>query len=200
MRWCNRTISSSEAAHAHQVSFYAPFMSQPIVLVRPATLHDTPRIAAIYNEGIRGRNATFETTERSSADVATWFVDTPTEGAPAYPFLVAEQGNAVVGWIRASSYRPRYAYRSIAEYSVYVANEARGGRVGDALMTAFLPACARAGLTKLVSRIFPENSASLSLCARHGFRVVGTYDKHGMLDGVWRDVVIVERLFPENQR
>jgi L-amino acid N-acyltransferase YncA len=175
-------------------------MSHPPLFVRIATAHDAPRITTIYNEGIRGRIATFETTERSATDVAAWFVDRPTEGAPAFPFLVAEQSNAVVGWIRASSYRPRYAYRSIAEYSVYVANEARGRRVGDVLMAAFLPACSNAGLTKIVSRIFPENSASLSLCARHGFRVVGTYEKHGMLDGVWRDVVIVERLFPENQR
>ena len=175
-------------------------MSHPPLFVRTATAHDAPGIATIYNEGIRGRVATFETTERSATDVAAWFVDTPTEGALAYPFLVAEQGDSVVGWIRASLYRPRLAYRSIAEYSIYVANEARGRRVGDALMAAFLPACSYAGLTKIVSRIFPENSASLSLCARHGFRVVGTYEKHGMLDGVWRDVVIVERLFPENQR
>jgi len=67
-------------------------------------------------------------------------------------------------------------------------------------MTAFLPACANAGFSKIVSRIFPENSASLGLCARHGFRVVGTYEKHGRLDGIWRDVVIVERLFEGNLR
>jgi phosphinothricin acetyltransferase len=65
-------------------------------------------------------------------------------------------------------------------------------------MTAFLPACERAGITKLVARIFPENRASLSLCARHGFRIVGTYEKHGQLHGQWRDVVIVERLFAAN--
>jgi phosphinothricin acetyltransferase len=70
--------------------------------------------------------------------------------------------------------------------------------VGDALMHAFVPACAAAGLWKLVSRIFPENAASRALCARHGFREVGTYEKHGKLDGAWRDVVVVERLLPEN--
>jgi L-amino acid N-acyltransferase YncA len=54
------------------------------------------------------------------------------------------------------------------------------------------------GLWKVLSRIFPENSASLALCARHGFREVGRYEKHARLDGVWRDVIIVERLIPVN--
>ena len=81
---------------------------------------------------------------------------------------------------------------------MYVAASARGRRVGDTLMAAFLPACAAAGVWKVLSRVFPENAASLALCARHGFRVVGTYEKHAKLDGVWRDVVIVERLIPEN--
>jgi phosphinothricin acetyltransferase len=70
--------------------------------------------------------------------------------------------------------------------------------VGDALMTVFLQACRSAGLTKLVSRIFSENTASRALCARHGFREVGTYRNHARLEGHWRDVVIVERLLEEN--
>jgi phosphinothricin acetyltransferase len=174
------------------------------VTIRPATRADAPAIAAIYNEGIRGRGATFETAERTAADVLTWL---PADGGsaqefpdtPAHPFLVAvDQGGTVLGWVRASSYRPRIAYRGVAEFSVYVATDARGRRVGDALMSAFLPACAAAGLWKVLSRIFPENAASRALCARHGFREVGTYASHAQLDGVWRDVVIVERLFPEN--
>ena len=65
-------------------------------------------------------------------------------------------------------------------------------------MDAFIPACETAGLWKLVSRIFPENAASRALCRKHGFREVGIYEKHGQLDGVWRDVVIVERLIENN--
>jgi L-amino acid N-acyltransferase YncA len=167
--------------------------------VRPATPGDAPAVAAIYNQGIRGRGATFETAERRPEDVLAWF-DMP--GAALHPFLVAELdvggAPAVVGWVRASGYRPRECYRGIAEFSVYVAEAARGRGIGDALMAAFIPACAGAGLWKLVSRIFPENTASRALCARHGFREVGTYEKHAKLDGVWRDVVIVERLIPEN--
>jgi phosphinothricin acetyltransferase len=69
--------------------------------------------------------------------------------------------------------------------------------VGDALLREYLPACEAAGFWKVLSRIFPENAASRALCRRHGFREVGTYVRHGRLDGAWRDVVIVERLLGE---
>jgi phosphinothricin acetyltransferase len=174
--------------------------------VRHAAPADADAVASIYNDGIRGRGATFETAERTAADVLAWLAPpgAPAPGAPAHPFLVAERvapdGGSVqvVGWARASAYRARACYAGVADFSVYVAAMARGSRVGDALMAAFVPACAEAGLWKLVSRIFPENAASLALCARHGFRAVGLYEKHAKLDGVWRDVVIVERLIPEN--
>lgn len=161
------------------------------VAVRPARRDDAAAIAAIYSEGIRGRTATFETRERTADDVAPWFDD------PRHPVLVAEADGHVVGWIAASTYRPRECYAGIGEFSVYVAGDARQRGVGDALMAAFLPACRGAGLWKVLSRIFPENRASLALCARHGFREVGVYRRHGMLDGAWRDVVIVERLLDE---
>jgi L-amino acid N-acyltransferase YncA len=166
--------------------------------VREATTADAAAVASIYNVGICDRTATFETTERTADDVAAWLAERQDTGRP---FLVATDADGTVtGWVRASTYRARPCYASIAEFSVYVAREARGRGAGDALMKAFVVACASAGVTKLVSRIFPENAASRALCARHGFREVGTYERHGRLDGVWRDVVIVERLFPDNLR
>jgi L-amino acid N-acyltransferase YncA len=170
--------------------------SSPPVAIRPATRADAAAIAAIYNEGIRGRQATFETVERTEADILAW-LETP-DGL-RHPFLVAQdEVGVVLGWVRASSYRPRDCYAGIGEFSVYVANHAHGHGIGHVLMQAFVPACERAGLWKLVSRIFPENTASRALCARNGFREVGTYEKHARLDGAWRDVVIVERLLPAN--
>lgn len=165
--------------------------------IRPATTDDAPAIAAIYNEGIRARTATFETRERAPDEVLAW-LDGP------FPLLVAERAGTagaleVVGWVRASPYRARPCYAGIGDFSVYVAERARGARVGDALLGAFVDACTRAGAWKLVSRIFPENAASRALCRRHGFREVGTYARHARLDGAWRDVIIVERLIPENQ-
>lgn len=162
--------------------------SDPSIGIRPAAREDAAAITRIYNEGIRGRGATFETRERTVDDVLPWF------GNARHPVLVADGGGTVVGWIAASTYRSRDCYAGIAEFSVYVAGEARGRGVGDALMRAFLPACHAAGLWKVLSRIFPENTASRTLCARHGFREVGIYERHAQLEGAWRDVVIVERL------
>lgn len=160
--------------------------------VRAATLADGNAIVAIYNQGIRGRSATFETRERTTDDIQSWF------GVPHHPLLVAEINGVVLGWIHVSDYRPRECYAGIGEFSVYVADSAQGCGIGSALMAAFLPACEQAGLWKILSRIFVENTGSRALCQRFGFREVGIYEKHAQLDGVWKDVVIVERLLPTN--
>ena len=164
------------------------------VTVRPARPGDAPAIAAIYNAGIRGRMATFETAERTADDIAAWFTRT------GHPVLVAERDGLVVGWVAASPYRSRACYAGVAEFSVYVDPAVQGHRVGDALMSAFIPALEDAGFWKALSRIFPENTASRALCRRHGFREVGVYGRHARLDGVWRDVVIVERLLGDAAR
>lgn len=162
------------------------------IVIRPAELADAPLITHIYNEGIEQRISTFETRLRTIPDIEAWF------GDPHHPLLVAEVHNTLGGWISASTYRPRACYSGIAEFSVYIATEQRSKGIGSQLMEAFIPACEAAGLWKLVSRIFPENAASRALCRKHGFREVGVYEKHGQLDGVWRDVVIVERLIENN--
>jgi L-amino acid N-acyltransferase YncA len=157
--------------------------------VRPATPADAATIAAIYNHGIEDRVATFETRPRTAADVVGWF-----DGV--HPIVAAEKDGAVVAFASASTYRPRDCYRGVAEFSVYVAREWRGRGAGRAALAALLDACERAGFWKLVSRVFVENTASRRLLAALGFREVGVYEKHGRLDGAWRDVVIVERLLP----
>jgi L-amino acid N-acyltransferase YncA len=163
-------------------------MTDPNVSIRSANREDAAAICRIYNEGIRGRGATFETRERTVDEVRKWFDD------PRFPILVAEQDGAVVGWAAASSYRARECYAGIAEYSIYVATSHHGRGIGNLLMQAFLDALEQAGFWKVLSRLFPENAASRALCARHGFREVGIYRRHAQLDGAWRDVLIVERL------
>jgi L-amino acid N-acyltransferase YncA len=162
------------------------------MMIRPATKADTQTIAEIYNQGIRTRQATFDTNERSASDIRTWLED------KIHPLLVAEKDRTVLGWVHASSYRSRACYSGVAEFSIYVSEKARGQGVGDALMSAFIPACEKVGIWKILSRIFPENTASRKLCKRHGFREVGTYERHAQLEGVWKDVVIVERLIESN--
>ncbi|MDX1995657.1 MAG: arsinothricin resistance N-acetyltransferase ArsN1 family A [bacterium] len=164
------------------------------IVVRPAELSDMSDIARIYNEGIERRIATFETRLRTATDIEGWF------GNPRHPVRIATHEGEAAGWIAASTYRPRECYAGIAEFSVYIADEYQGKGVGSRLMEAFIPACEAAGLWKVVSRIFPENTASRALCRKFEFREVGVYEKHVQLDGVWRDVVIVERLLEGNCR
>jgi phosphinothricin acetyltransferase len=159
--------------------------------VRRAEVADAPAIAAIYNQGIEDRIATFETRLRSPEDIAAWF-----DGV--HPIVVAEMDEAVVAFAATSSYRPRECYRGIAEVSVYVARQARRRGVGKQVLQELIAACARAGFWKLVSRLFTDNHASRQLIRSLGFREVGIYEKHGQLDGVWRDVIVVERLIEEN--
>jgi phosphinothricin acetyltransferase len=86
----------------------------------------------------------------------------------------------------------------VAEFTVYVRRDQRGHRVGEAAMWALLQAAQERGQWKLLSRIFVENAASRALMAKVGFKEIGVHEKHGKLDGIWRDCVIVERLIPEN--
>jgi phosphinothricin acetyltransferase len=154
---------------------------------RSATPTDATAMAAIYNQGIEDRVATFETRLRTAADVAAWF-----DGI--HPMVIAEQDGDVIAFASSSTYRPRDCYRGIAEFSVYVERCRRGHGIGRDVLAALLAAAEKAGFWKLVSRVFVENTASRRLLAALGFREVGVYEKHGQLDGVWRDVVIVERL------
>lgn len=161
---------------------------------RTASPDDAAILAQIYNEGIEDRVGTFETRPRTEADVRGWF-----DGR--HPVVVVEDGDGrIVAFASTSAYRSRDCYAGIAEYSVYVSRPARGKGAGAIAMRALIDAARVAGIWKLVSRIFVENLASRRLMASMGFREVGVYEKHAKLDGAWRDVVIVERLIPENQR
>jgi L-amino acid N-acyltransferase YncA len=157
---------------------------------RLATVGDATAIAMIYNEGIEDRIATFETEPRTPEQIANQL----SEKADRFPTVVAQRHGEVIAWAGAGAYRSRPAYAGVAEHSVYVARSARGNGAGRVVLEALCRAYAERGFWKLVSRIFPENTASLALHERCGFRVVGVYERHGKLEGVWRDCVIVERL------
>ena len=155
------------------------------MVLRAMTPQDWPSVARIYAEGIATRNATFETTVPAWAD---W--DAAHTGEHRW---VAVHGDDVLGWAACSRVSSRCVYAGVLELSVYVAEAARDRGVGSALLAALVRSTEAAGVWTLETGIFPENTASLALHARHGFRVIGTRERIGRMDGTWRDVVLLER-------
>jgi L-amino acid N-acyltransferase YncA len=155
------------------------------LVLRPARLEDGAAWAEIYNQGIEERQATFETRPRTAEDLAGQVERT----------IVAERDGGVVAWASISPYSPREAYAGVGEFSIYVDRSARGSGVGGKLLSELCAFAESLGYHKLTSKIFPENEASLALMRRCGFRDVGIHRRHARLDGDWRDVVVVERLF-----
>ncbi|HKN92993.1 MAG TPA: arsinothricin resistance N-acetyltransferase ArsN1 family A [Thermoleophilaceae bacterium] len=160
------------------------------MITRAATERDADAIAHIYNEGIEDGLATFETEPRGGSDISAWL-------EAGFPLVVVEEGE-VIAWASAPPYRPsRPAYSGVADFSVYVARAARGRGAGRVAVKALVAECEARGYWKLVSRIFPQNEASLALCRSLGFREVGVYRRHAKLRGEWKDTVIVELLIGE---
>jgi phosphinothricin acetyltransferase len=154
---------------------------------RPATVDDAPAMCAIYNEGIEGRRATFETRLRAPDEVRAWF-----DGA--HPIVAVELGPRVVAFAKTSTFNPRACYAHVAEFSVFVAGVARRRGAGRLAMTELVTRARQAGFSKLVSGVFTRNEASRAMLRGVGFRELGTYERHGELDGEWLDVVVVELL------
>jgi L-amino acid N-acyltransferase YncA len=156
--------------------------------IREIHRSDAEAVAAIYNEGIRGRGATFQTEERSAADVAPWV-----EQAERYPAIVAERDGAVVGWARVSSYSDFPAYSGVGELAIYVTESARGAGVGRTLVDALADAARERGYWKLTAKVFPANAGSIELLHRCGYRDVGLHLRHGEHEDGWRDVLLLEK-------
>jgi phosphinothricin acetyltransferase len=146
---------------------------------------DWPEVAAIYEQGIRTGNATFELRGPEWGD---WDASHSAE----HRFVAVEDGR-IVGWVALSPVSDRCCYAGVAEHSVYVAEEARGRGVGRALLDALIESTEEAGIWTLQSGIFPENEPSVALHVALGFRVVGVRERLGRLHGVWRDVLLLER-------
>jgi L-amino acid N-acyltransferase YncA len=154
------------------------------VLVRPLHPDDYPSVAAVFAEGVATGQATFET------QVPSW--ETWDAAHLRDHRFVAELDGDVVGWVAVVPYSRRAVYRGVGEESVYVAERARGRGVGRALLEAVIASARDGGLWTLQAGVFPDNTASLELHRRLGFREVGVRERIGRLDGVWRDVVVLE--------
>jgi phosphinothricin acetyltransferase len=164
------------------------------IRIRSASPDDIQDITRIYNEGIRDRVATLETEERTPDERLAWLE----ARGERHPVLVAERDGAIAGWGSLNVFNSRPAYRHVADFSVYVAGDARGAGVGGALLGALVDRARELGYHKLVLAAFPFNEAGMRLYRRFGFRDVGVYREQGLLDGRWVDVIIMERLLGES--
>jgi phosphinothricin acetyltransferase len=159
-----------------------------MIVLRTLRDGDWPDVARIYAAGMETRNATFET------ELPSWERWDAAHLAE-HRFVAAEDGS-VLGWVALSPYSDRCCYGGVADESVYVAPEAWGRGVGRALLERAIASSEAAGIWTLQAGVFPENAASIALHRRCGFRDVGLRERIGELDGVWRDVVLLERRAP----
>jgi L-amino acid N-acyltransferase YncA len=158
------------------------------VKVRPAQPDDAAAIAAIFNQGVEERVATFQ----AQPLPARMFASRIEAGEL---FLVAEHGGEVVGAAWVNEYDPDHDYYAgVGEATLYVERATRRRSIGRALLDALAQEAKRRGRHKLVGKIFADNQPSLALVEAGGYRVVGVHHRHGSLDGEWKDVVVVERL------
>lgn len=146
---------------------------------------DWPAVRDIYLEGIATGQATFET------QAPSW--EQWDQGHLPICRLVARVGAEVLGWVALSPVSRRPVYAGVAEISIYVAERARGAGIGRSLLAALCRASEREGIWSLQAGIFRENSASIALHRRSGFREIGHQERKGSLNGVWLDVVPMER-------
>jgi len=157
-------------------------------VIRVAQPKDAEAIAAIYNEGIAERQATFQTRPHDPGELE---LKVEQRGGQ---LLVAERDGQVVGWASWTGYDdPADYYAGVAEATVYVAIAVRGSGVGRELLESLVAEAARFGVHKLIAKIFTTNAGSIVLFRRCGFREVGTHLRHGQLEGEWKDVLVMER-------
>ena len=154
-------------------------------MIDQMTPNDWDQVRSIYFEGIRTGNATFET------DAPSW--EKWNEGHLPFARLVMRDEEVVLGWAALSPVSKRVVYRGVVEVTVYVAENARGKGIGRALLEALIAESEKNGIWTLQASIFPENTASIELHLKCGFREVGRRERIAMLNGVWRDTLLFER-------
>ncbi len=154
--------------------------------VRPMEPGDAGPVLAVYQAGLDAGDASFETGAPSWADFDA-------ARLPGHRHVAVGGTGDLLGWVAASPVSSRSVYAGVVEHSVYVAPGARGRGVGGVLLQALIDSTEAAGIWTIQSGIFPENTASLRLHERKGFRAVGIRERIGCHHGRWRDVVLVER-------
>jgi phosphinothricin acetyltransferase len=156
-----------------------------MITIRPFVKSDFPSVKDIYQQGIDSGDATFQ---EQAKDYDDW-----NESLLPNCRLVAENNGQVIGWAALSSASNRCVYSGIAEVSVYVSSNSQGSGVGNSLLDALIKASEEEGIWTLQAGIFPENKVSIHIHSKHGFKMLGIREKLGQMNGIWRDIVFMER-------
>jgi len=164
--------------------------------IRKVKPEDAQQVAAIYNQGINERCATFNTAHVDADEI----LEKISASKDRFPFLVAtpKNSNNIAGWISISPYSARTCYAGIGEVSVYIQKNHRRQGIAETLMKTAFKAAEQQGYWKLMARIFTFNQPSRALFKKQGYTEIGVHKKHGKLEGKWLDVVEVEKLIPNN--
>ncbi|MCM3086729.1 phosphinothricin acetyltransferase [Bhargavaea ginsengi] len=158
-------------------------------MIRKVRSEDFEDVLEIYREGMATGIATFETRVPSEDGWDRKF-------HPELRF-VYEDGGKILGWVSLTPFSARNAYRGVGEVSVYVKHGAGGSGIGTSLLRHLEEEARRAGYWTLQAAIFEENTASIRLHEKCGFRIVGVREKIAMRDGVWHNNVLMEKRIVE---
>ena len=154
-------------------------------MLREMLQRDSERVLEIYRMGLKTRNATFETNVPSWQEWDSRHLH--------HSRFVSEEKGIVTGWVALTPFSVREVYSGVAEVSIYVSEGFRGKNIGTVLMEKAISSSEENGIWTLVSSVFPENTATLKLHSKFGFRVIGKREKIAKLDGRWRDTILLER-------
>lgn len=160
-------------------------------IIRPSTPNDVTQITAIYTHHVLHGTGSFETVPPGVQDMAQRRDDVLSKGLP---YLVATEGDRVLGYAYCNWFKPRPAYRFSAEDSIYIAPEAAGNGLGRALLAELMSQAERAGVRKMIAVIGDSaNAGSIGVHRSAGFRHVGVLEACGWKFDRWLDVVLMDR-------
>lgn len=157
--------------------------------VRIANQSDILFITKLYNEGIEDRIATLETELKTEEYMLDWL---NSRSEKYKVLLIEDENNTVHGWASLNVFNSRCCYSGVADISIYISRTMRGKGLGKLLLKSLIQTAKNEGFHKLVLSTFKTNEAGKRLYKSLGFREVGIYEKHGILDGKWIDITIME--------
>lgn len=164
------------------------------ITIRDATEGDLPGIMDIYNDAVVNTTAIWNEAVVDLDNRKAWFAARRERG---FPVLVALRGKQVIGYASYGDWRAFDGYRHTVEHSIYVRSDTRGTGTGGKLMKALIDRASFNGVHVMIAGIDAENTASIKLHEKFGFRTVGRFSEVGIKFGRWLDLTCMELKVPK---